>query len=150
MSKIFISCPFNKYIKEHVFTNIEIKHFTEEVYAMCLEYANEVFLALKREEYGAKPLLSYSCLMDYEELLSSDLIIAIPEDSMGVAVELGWATAMNKKIILILDKFKHEKYIADLRVLSKCTILWHDDNICSVMSSLRCIMRDYKQIFNKS
>lgn len=149
MSKIFISCPFNKYIKENVFTNMEIKQFTEEVYSMCLEYVNEVFLALKREEYGAKPLSTYSCSMDYEELLDSDLIIAIPEDSMGVAIELGWATAMNKEIILILDIFKHEKNIINIREFAKCTILWHDDNICSVIPSLRSIMRGYKQMFNK-
>ena len=47
-------------------------------------------------------------LKDFEEIKDSDLLIAIPGDppSGGVHIELGWASAMNKNIIILLEKGK--------------------------------------------
>jgi len=104
MKKIFIACPFIKYINGTTFMDNTFRFFTEQLYDLCMEYASEVFLSLKREEYGAKPLPYYSCSMDLSEVRNSDLMVAIPDDSMGVAVEIGWMSAMKKPIILILNK----------------------------------------------
>lgn len=152
MLKIFISCPFNKYIKDSVFVDKRIRRFTEELYNTCLEYANEVFLALKREDYGVKPLLSYSCAMDLDEMANSDLIIAIPEDSMGVAVELGWAIMLIKEIILVLDKSCYDPYILDINTITKGAVVWYDGDICSVLSEIASQVQEFvnsKSIVNK-
>lgn len=39
-----------------------------------------------------------------EELKSSDVIIAYPEQSVGVNIELGWASAFKKKILILLNE----------------------------------------------
>ncbi len=75
MKKIFIACPFIKFIDGTKFINENFKNFIEELYDLCGKYADTVFLALKREEYGAKPLKNYSCLMDFEEAKNADFIM---------------------------------------------------------------------------
>ena len=64
MNKIFIACPFIKFINGTSFINNDFKQFTEKLYNLCSNYTTKVFLALKTEDYGAKQLKSYSCLMD--------------------------------------------------------------------------------------
>ena len=119
MKKIFIACPFIKFVKDSKFIDEKFREFLENLYDLCIKYADDVFLALKREEFGAKPLEKYSCLMDYEEAQNSDLVIAIPGDSMGVAVELGWMSAMGKKIIIVMNK--DEKYTPLVKNINKIT-----------------------------
>lgn len=50
---------------------------------------------LPEEEIGRKSL---------EELKNSDLLIAYPERSVGVNIELGWASAFKKKIIILVNE----------------------------------------------
>lgn len=138
MKKIFIACPFIKFVKGTEFTNNSFRKFTEDLYNLCLTYAPKVFLALKREDYGAKPMEKYSCLMDLKELETSDLIIAIPDDSMGVAVELGWASALNKKIILLLNK--EQKYSALIQNITTVTtghVIWYEGEQNTVIPIIR-------------
>ena len=101
--KIFISCPFNKYLENGLISDKAYCTFTQELYELCRKSADDVFMALKREDYGRKPLLEYSCTLDLEEMKSSEIVVAIPENSLGVAVELGWAIAMKKRIVLLID-----------------------------------------------
>lgn len=44
--------------------------------------------------------------LDYSEIDASDLIIAVPGPpaSLGTHIELGWASAMGKPIVLLLEK----------------------------------------------
>lgn len=39
-----------------------------------------------------------------KELKNSDLLIAYPEQSVGVNIELGWASAFKKKVFIILNE----------------------------------------------
>ena len=39
-----------------------------------------------------------------EEVKNSDLLIAYPEQSVGVNIELGWASAFNKKILILVNE----------------------------------------------
>lgn len=119
MNKIFIACPFIKFVKGSNFTDKNFKEFIENLYDLCCQYADNVFLALRREDYGAKPLEHYSSLMDFEEAKNSDLVIAIPDDSMGVAVELGWMSAMKKTIIVVLNEEK--EYTPLIKNINKIT-----------------------------
>lgn len=149
MKKIFIACPFIKFIKGTEFINNDFRCFTEELYDLCKQYASKVFLALKREEYGEKPLESYSCLMDFEEAQNSDLVIAIPDDSMGVAVELGWMSAMGKTIILVLDK--HKSYTPLVYNINKITpgkVIWFEGKENNSLSNIKEILDYYKKIMD--
>lgn len=104
--KIFIACPISKYLTEEGM-NKEFENFIKEIYQTCKEYSEETFMALYREEYGKARMSDAECTpLDFEEMKDTDVVIAFPEDSMGVAVELGWASSMKKRIMLILN----EKY----------------------------------------
>ncbi len=134
MKKIFIACPISKYIKGNSFTDDKFKDFTEQLYNTCKTYSQDVFLALKREEYGKK-LMRESCVkLDLDEMKNTELVIAIPDDSKGTAVELGWASYMNLDIILILDKNKqYTPLISGLNDITKTKIIWYDGDLNKVI-----------------
>ncbi|RHU42080.1 nucleoside 2-deoxyribosyltransferase [Clostridium sp. TF11-13AC] len=130
MKKIFIGCPITKYIDNNTFTDEIFRCFMKEMYDLCTHYADEVFLALKREQYG-KNLMTDTCTeLDYNEMKTADIIVAIPEDSKGTAVELGWASAMKKKIVLILNKGKrYTPLISGLEDITDTLIIWYDKSL---------------------
>lgn len=130
MKKIFIACPMSKYIDNGMFTNKNFKEFIENLYDICQEYAQEVFLALLREEYG-KRLMKDTCTeLDFEEMKTTDLVVAIPEDSKGTAVELGWASCMEIKILLILDRNqRYTPLISGLNDITNTKIIWYDKKL---------------------
>ncbi len=148
MNKIFIACPFIKYVDGSGFTSASYKEFTEDLYELCLKYAPNVFLALKREEYGAKPIEFYSCKMDLDELINSDIIIAVPDDSMGVAVELGWASAHNKYIVLLLsEKQRYSALVKNITTITPGHVIWYkgdEKNVLPEIDRFLETMRDNK------
>ncbi len=147
MNKIFIACPFIKFIKGTSFINNDFREFTENLYNLCTEYASEVFLALKREEYGARPLPFYSCAMDLNEAKNSDLVIAIPDDSMGVAVELGWMSAMNKPIVLLLNKNqRYTSLVANIHKVTSGKVIFYENIEKSSLLDVRETLEYYKEI----
>lgn len=144
MNKIFISCPFNKYIKETVFVDPAFRQFTEELYEICLKFTPEVFLALKREAYGSKPLQVYSCSLDLDEIKNADLVIAIPDDSMGVAVELGWASAMGKNILLILNKEQdYSPLVLNINAITPGKVIWYEGEESSLLPTIKDIIETF-------
>lgn len=130
MKKIFIACPISKYIDKDEFTNNNFKFFIEKLYNICQKYVPEVFLALKREEYGKKLMKDTCTELDFEEMKTTDLVIAIPEDSKGTAVELGWASSMKIKTIIILDRSqRYTPLISGLNNITKTEIVWYNKEI---------------------
>lgn len=130
MKKIFIACPITKYLDGNRFTNDNLKVFIEKMYSICQTHASEVFLALKREEYGKKLMTDVCTELDYEEIKSSDLVVAIPEDSKGTAVELGWASVMKKKLILILDRnARYTPLVYGLGDITDAVSIWYEGEL---------------------
>lgn len=142
MEKIFIACPISKYINKNNFTNDNFKNFIEELYGVCEKYVPNVFLALRREEYG-KNLMKDSCTeLDFNEMKTTDLVVAIPEDSKGVAVELGWASCMKIKVFLILDKKqKYTPLISGLNNVTDTEIIWYDILDNSLLSEVEKLIQ---------
>lgn len=136
--KIFISCPFNKFLVNNKFVDLLFREFTENLFKICSQYTPNVFLALKRENYGATPMPNYSCLRDFEEMKNTDLVIAIPEDSLGAAVELGWASAMRKDVILILKIGQnYSPLITNLPKITTGGIIWYEEDLSSILPVVR-------------
>ena len=130
MKKIFIACPFSKYLNGDEFTDEHFKTFIENVYNLCIEYTPNVFLALEREEYGKKLMTDICTIFDFEEMKSSDFVIAIPDDSMGVAVELGWASVLKKQTLLILnDNQRYTPLISGMGDITNTTIIRYDKRL---------------------
>lgn len=102
--KIFIACPISKYlVADGISKDFEI--FIKNIYEYCQEISSTTFLALDREEYGKKKMYGADCTTaDFNEMQNTDLLIAFPEDSMGVSVELGWASALGIETLVFIDK----------------------------------------------
>lgn len=128
--KIFIACPISKFLVGRSFTDEHFKSFIEDMYALCNNYADEVFMALKREQYGKKLMTEQCAIMDIEEMSSANLVIAIPDDSMGVAIELGWACVLKKETLLLLDsQKKYSPLLTGMGAITKTTCLYYDSKL---------------------
>ena len=102
--KAFLACPISGYLTDGELPPA-YERFIRALYAVLQERCDEVFLALEREDWGRNLMLPATCTpLDYVELQRSDLVVAYPGTSCGVAVELGWASALGKPLILILEE----------------------------------------------
>lgn len=106
--KIFLAAPFHSYMdykkgkmREDRIQQIRslLKYFREKGY--IVESAHE------RERWGEDWYTPEVCTpLDFKQVESSDFLIAMPGNppSGGVHVELGWASALGKKVILLLEE----------------------------------------------
>lgn len=125
--KIFISCPFTGLCSEEKYeVKDEYKEFFNNLTNSIEKKGCEYYLAIKRENWGIEHKGPEECTKsDFEGVKSSDVIIVIPGNkeskgiSGGVHVELGWASALNKKMhILIEDNFEYSPVLMGLNILS--------------------------------
>jgi nucleoside 2-deoxyribosyltransferase len=99
--RIFLAAPFSRYLLEKNFLS-----YAYDQIALLLStlrsHGYNVFSAHEREEYGQKLMSPEMCTrLDFEEITQADVVLAaISDNSYGVCVELGWASALNKPIIL--------------------------------------------------
>lgn len=144
MRKIFIACAFSKYLNGTIFTDGEFAGFLRKLYQLCQTYASKVFLAAEREKYGKNLMPDVCTELDFEEMKSSDLVVAIPDDSKGVAVELGWASWMQKRLVLILNaNQRYTPLISGLGDITETTILSYEGNLDeSVLSRLATVLSE--------
>ena len=145
MKNIFIACPISKYINGHSFSNEELRSFIDSLYNMCLSYSPNIFLALKREEYGKKLMPDTCTRLDYAEMKNTDLVIAIPEDSTGTAVELGWASAFKKQIIVLLKRGeRYTPLITRLSDITEVRVVYYDNLLSpEIMENIEMLIATY-------
>ena len=130
---IFISCPISKYYNSDNKIDGDYIDFLEKIYCICSEKSNSVYLAIKNDNYNIEEMASdeVCTLTDYNALLQADLIFAIPEDSQGVAIELGWASALKKKVIIAYENgYTYSSLIKALSEVTDTTLLFMDKETC--------------------
>ena len=127
--KIFISCPFSGILDEETsLVKKEYKYFFKELKKFMEENNIDYYLAITRENWGKdyiSPLESTEA--DYNGIKESDMIFVIPGNpiSGGVHVELGWASSLNKKLHIFIEKDK--KYSPVVMGLSSlCNVEYHE------------------------
>ncbi len=77
----------------------------------------------------------------FEEITSSDLFVAYPEKSRGVHIELGFAIANNKRIVLLVeDGFDLGTVIPGLKHVAKIDIINFKD-----MPELKVKLKEFLQ-----
>ena len=67
----------------------------------------QVFNAHKREKWGEQFLEPEDFTkLDFDEIAASDVLVAVPGPpaSLGTHIELGWASALGKPIVLLLER----------------------------------------------
>jgi hypothetical protein len=64
-----------------------------------------VFCAIERERWGEALMPGIQCTwLDYVAMRETGLVVAFPDSSYGVHVELGWASALGKPIIACINR----------------------------------------------
>lgn len=100
-NRIFLSAPFTPYLNEGIFDK---KAFNQISFLITLfkKHGFSVFSAHEREGYGKHLMGPSECtLSDFKEMTQCDIVVALIDDnSYGVSLELGWASALRKPIIL--------------------------------------------------
>lgn len=106
--RIFFGAPFTKYLDGKTGKVIKEKQeFIEKMICFLEEKGHYARNAHSREKFGKDLMPAHVCTkLDLEEIQQCDLFIAMPGNppSGGVHIELGWASAIGKKIILLLRK----------------------------------------------
>lgn len=107
MQSVFVAGPFKGLVDPQTGVvpagaraalNGVIEHFEHRGY--------RIFNAHRREHWGARMLEPEACTrLDFEEISACDLFVAFPgaPASPGTHVEIGWATALGKRIVLFLE-----------------------------------------------
>lgn len=104
--RIFLGAPFTNYLNGYEF-NQELKQTLETIISSLEKKGHTVRSAHVREKFGQELMSPEECTpLDFEEIQKCDLFIAIPSNppSGGVHVELGWASATKKDIIICMKK----------------------------------------------
>ena len=106
---VFLAAPFTRYLvrdEDGVFKlDPHLRDLLLRLESALAAAGHSVFLAHRREEFGEKLWTGHRCTaFDLLEMQRADCVVALPEGSYGVHVELGWATAMGKPVVLILDE----------------------------------------------
>ena len=118
--KIFIACPISKYLTSDGMDH-DFEVFIRGIHEHCKTFTEDVFLALEREEYGKNKMYGSDCTVaDFNEIKNTDILIAFPEDSMGVSVEMGWASMLEKEMLVFVDKkYKQSELVKSINSITK-------------------------------
>lgn len=102
---VFLACPITQLLDpQHHELPSDYEHFIRAIYQFLRLRADRVFLALDREGWGKAVMPPEVCTpLDFAEMQRCSLLVAYPGRSMGVSIELGWAAALGKPMILLLE-----------------------------------------------
>ncbi|MDX7999244.1 nucleoside 2-deoxyribosyltransferase [Xenorhabdus sp. Reich] len=123
MKKMFLAGPFKSLVDPdtHIMSHKNIKQLQS-----IIEYFEErgwsVHCAHKREKWGREFMTPVQCtLIDYEEISQCDYFVAFPgiPASPGTHIEMGWASAMKKPVVLLLEE--NEEYAFLVQGLGEIT-----------------------------
>lgn len=130
--RVFFACPLTSYMRAQEAGQgsrllAELVGFLERVEAAVLGAGHELFLAARVEEFGAKVRHATLCTpFDMLEMQRADCLVAFPDKSYGVHVELGWASSMDKPIIVLRNEAEPDMkspLVAGLDTVSDCQFI---------------------------
>ena len=130
VNKIFLGAPFIDYINPETGMLYEDK---KNMLVRLIDYfVNKGFVVENshlREEWGRTWMPSEVCTpLDYEHIKGADVFVAIPGNppSGGAHIELGWASSLNKRIILLLEKDKnYSNLVLGLNKITSVDYVWY-------------------------
>jgi len=113
MPKAYIAAPFSSKMenKKHgmygEIVDEEYKTFLKTIESIVKDSGFSTFLPHRdTSSWGTTPNINLDehNKKTFEEIASSDLFVVYPERSRGVCIELGWAIAHKKKIVLLVKE----------------------------------------------
>ncbi len=109
--RVYIAAPYTSKSTPTNYHRSEIKdasyiNFLDSIESVPKSLGFETFLPHRDLHNWGKAKLSEDDVgrKSMEELKKSDLLIAYPEKSVGVNIELGWASAFNKKVLILINE----------------------------------------------
>ena len=106
--RIFLGGPFKASVDPATGTLLAAERARLEAVIDRLERdGHEVHNAHRREGWGAAFLTPEECTrLDFEEISGCDVFVAFPgaPASPGTHVEIGWASALGKPVVLLLEE----------------------------------------------
>ncbi|ELH7813084.1 hypothetical protein Q9F35_004942 [Vibrio harveyi] len=115
MKKMFLAGPFKALVSKEtqIMSEADIAQFSDII--NHFEQQNwSVHCAHKRESWGREFMTPAQCTkIDYDEITKCDYFVAFPgaPASPGTHIELGWASAMKKPIVLLLEEDEEYAYL---------------------------------------
>jgi hypothetical protein len=106
--RVFLAAPFTQLIDDH--DGVVTRSWRAEIRAMydALEgRGRSVFLAHEREAWGEDLMTPEVCTpLDFAEMQRADVVCAYigAPPSLGVHIELGWASSMRKPTLMLTDE----------------------------------------------
>jgi len=113
--KVFLAGPFKSLVDEK--TGLMSTYERGKLESLISFFENEGWLvhnAHKREGWGKDFMTPLQCTkIDFDEISTCDLFAAFPGSpaSPGTHIEIGWASALKKKIVLFLEKDKDYAFL---------------------------------------
>jgi hypothetical protein len=102
---VFLACPITQLLdpNRHELPS-DYQQFIRELHTFLRLRADRVFLALELEGWGKALMSAEVCTpLDFVEMQRCSVVVAYPGRSFGVGIELGWASALGKPIIMLLE-----------------------------------------------
>lgn len=137
MPKAFIAAPFTSKMsnKKHglygEISDSDYKKFLEDIESVVKDEGFSTFLPHRDIScWGTDPNIDLGeCTKKaLDEIASSDIFITYPEKSRGVHIELGWAIAHKKRIVLLIrDGFDLGTVIPGLTSVAEIDIIEFKD-----------------------
>ena len=129
---IFIGAPFHDYINSDTGILLNDKKLMlESIIECCKSKGHTVTNAHVRENWGESWMSPEECTpLDYNEVQNADIFVAVPGNppSGGVHVELGWASALGKRIIVFLEKGKdYSNLTLGLNMVTQVDYIYYSD-----------------------
>ncbi|WDF02001.1 nucleoside 2-deoxyribosyltransferase [Shouchella hunanensis] len=113
--KMFLAGPFKSLVNSN--TGIMGKHEKQKLINLISFFETRGFSvhnAHKREGWGKDFMTPEECTeIDFKEISACDLFVAFPgaPASPGTHIEIGWASALNKPIVLLLEEEKDYAFL---------------------------------------
>ena len=107
LPRVFLGGPFKGLVDESGTMRPEERVRYEALIAGLEGAGCHVDNAHRRESWGAAFLSPEECTRrDFDEIAASDVVVAFPGSppSPGTHVEIGWASALGKPLVLLLEK----------------------------------------------
>ncbi|MGH3717729.1 MAG: nucleoside 2-deoxyribosyltransferase [Pseudonocardiaceae bacterium] len=121
--RVFLAAPFAQWLSEDGLVDPTWRDRLSMLRQGFLDAGMPVFSAHHNERWGAGWLPAEVCVPnDFRAMETCDVVCAYlgTPASAGVCIELGWASAMRKPILLVLDRgIKHSQMIKGLTTVTR-------------------------------
>jgi nucleoside 2-deoxyribosyltransferase len=113
--RVFLAGPFKQAVHPRTgLLSAAMKQRLEAIIGLLEGKRFAVHCAHRRERWGAEMMTPEECTrIDYQEIAAADILVAFPgaPASPGTHIELGWASAMKKKIVLLLERDREYAFL---------------------------------------